>query len=256
MPPAGGKKFLKIQFNAPRIHEEDMKKEKTCSANSEHAGGSRNSFRRFDGPVRTEGYLNPLRSFSDCRSREARVVGGVPVKSEFRHISVEPSASKFSIDRFLKDDSSLLEQKVRNPKILTAVLIRREHTSAHFLSVKTDTGRMVGNKSDIRLLRTKSLGSANRGERLSESRKLQLFRTLLKKPLSILNLRAGFGLSKHALKGLCKRGLLAEVWGPGTVGLRFGLTRKGKAYLTELKAAAKYDSRISKRGTIRLKNKS
>ena len=46
------------------------------------------------------------------------------------------------------------------------------------------------------------------------------------------------------MKGLCKRGLVAEVWGPGTVGLRFKLTQRGKAYLDELKAAAKYDPRF------------
>jgi hypothetical protein len=255
MPPAGGKKFLKIQFNTARIRQTGMEKENATKQNSEHAGGLHSSFHRFDGPERTEEPLNTLRSFSDSGSNKARVVGGVPVRQNFKHISVEPSSSKFSIDKLSKSDSSLLERKVRDPKIFTADLVRRESTSARFLSVMTYTGRMVGNKRDNRLLRTKSPDSGNRGERLSESGKLQLFRTLLKKPLPTLELRTCFGVSKQALKGLCKRGLLTEVWGPGTVGLRFGLTRKGRAYLDELKAASKYDSRISKRGTIRLKNR-
>jgi hypothetical protein len=256
MPSAGGKKFLKIKFNTARIHQGDMGRENAGKPNSEHAGGLRNSFHRFDGPERTERPLNSLRSFSDSGSSTARVVGGVPVKQNFRHISVEPSASKFSIDRLSKSDSSLLERKVRDPKILTADLVRRESTSARFLSVMTYTGRMVRNKTDNRLFRTKSMYRANTRERLSELRKLQLFQTLLKQPLSILVLRTSFGISKQTLKGLCKRGLVAEVWGPGPVGLRFKLTQTGKAYLNELEAAAKYDSHVSKRGVIRLKNKS
>jgi len=97
---------------------------------------------------------------------------------------------------------------------------------------------------------------ANTKERLSEFRKLQLFQTLLKQPLPILDLRTHFGISKQTLKGLCKKRLVAEVWGPGTVGLRFKLTHTGKVYLNELETAAKYDSHASKRGVIRLKNKS
>ena len=254
MPPAGDK-FLKIKFNTARIRQRDMEKENASKTNSEHVGGLRNFVHRFDGPERTEEPLNSLRSFSDSGSSKARVVGGVPVKRNFRHVSVDPSSSKFSIDRLSKSDSSLLERNVRDPKIFTADLVRKENTSARFLSVMTYTGRMVGNKRDDPLLLKQNLGSGNHGERLSESRKLQLFCALLKKPLATLELRTCFGVSKQALKGLCKRGLLAEVWGPGTVGLRFGLTRKGKAYLDELRAAAKYDPRISKRGTIRLKNR-
>jgi len=255
MPPTGGKKFLKIRFSTAKIRQSGMEVENTCKTDSERGGGLHAPFHRFDGPERTEEPLNTLRSFSDSGSNKARVVGGVPITQNFKHISIEPPASKFSFDRLSKSDSSVLERKVRDPKIFTADLIRRENTSARFLSVKTYTGRMVGNNRNDRLLLKQSLDSGNHGERLSESRKLQLFRALLRKPLTTLELRTCFGVSKQALKGLCKKGLVAEVWGPGTVGLRFGLTRKGKAYLVELRAAAMYDSHISRRGTIRLKNR-
>ncbi len=253
--PAGDKK-LKIRFKASGTHERDMKRKNIRNGNSEHSGSLRNSFHRFDEPERTEGLSKLPQSILNCKSQKARVVRGLSVKSKFRHISAEPSASKFSTGKFSNSYSSLLKQRVRNPTILTADLIRKEQTSAQFLSVMTHTGRMVRNKSYNRLSRTKSLDGAKHRDRLSEAGKLQLFRTLLKKPVTTLDLRACFGISKQALKGLCKRGLLAEVWGPRTVGLRFKLTQKGKAYLNELEAAAKYDSNIPKRVSIRLKTKS
>jgi hypothetical protein len=256
MPASGSKKFLKIKFKASGILQKDSNKEDTCSCNSEHTDSLRNSFRRFDGPERTEKPLDLPHSFSSSRSQKTRVAGGLPVKSNFKHISEETPKPQFSIDKFSNSDSSLLKRKVRSPRIFAADLIEREHTSSKLLSVLTCTGRMVKNKTDNRLFRTKSMYRGNTRERLSEFSKLQLFQTLLKQQLPILDLRTRFGISKQTLKVLCKKGLVAEVWGPGTVGLRFKLTQTGKAYLNELKAAAKYDAHISKRRVIRLKNKS
>jgi hypothetical protein len=256
MPAAGSKKFLKIKFKASGTTQKDSNEEDTCSCNSEHTDNMRSIFRRFDGPERTEKPLDLPRTFSSSSLQKTRVAGGLPVKSNFKSISEERPKAKFSVDKFSNSDSSLLKQKVRSPRIFAAVLIEREHISSKFLSVLTYTGRMVRNKTDIRLFRTKRMDRANTRERLSEFRKLQLFQTLLKQQLPILVLRTRFGISKQTLKGLCKRRLVAEVWGPGTVGLRFKLTQRGKAYLNELEAAAKYDSHISKRGVIRLKNKS
>jgi hypothetical protein len=45
----------------------------------------------------------------------------------------------------------------------------------------------------------------------------------------------------------------AEVWGPKAVGLRFKLTRKGKAYLRELEAAAKCEPKIKKKAFIKFR---
>jgi len=256
MPASGSKKFLKIKFKSSGIREKDSNKEDTCSCNSEHIDNPRNIFRQFDGPERTEEPLELPRNFSSSKSQKTRVAGGLPVKSKFTHISKETPKPQSSIDIFSNGDSSLLKRKVRGSRIFAADLIDREHISSNLLSILTYTGRMVKNKTDNRLFRTKSMYRTNTRERLSEFRKLQLFQTLIKQPLPILDLRTRFGISKQTLKGLCKKGLVAEVWGPRTVGLRFKLTQRGKTYLDELKAAAKYDSHVSKRGVIRLKNKS
>jgi hypothetical protein len=213
-----------------------------------------NIHHKFDEIEKPDKTLNSFQGFSDFGSSKAKLVGGMPARRGFKRVSEKSSAPKLSIGRFSNNDFILLERKVRDPKLFSADLVRREKTSARFLSVGTPTGRMVSNKKN-RLLLKRSLGAGSHGERLSESRKLQLFRALLKKPLAALELRASYGVSKQSLKGFCRKGLIAEVWGPGTVGLRFGLTRKGKGYLAELKAAAKYDLSITNRGSIRLKNR-
>jgi hypothetical protein len=86
---------------------------------------------------------------------------------------------------------------------------------------------------------------------LSSVEKIHLLRTLLK-PTTFLDLHGRFGVSKERIKGLMKNGLLAEVWGPKAVGLRFKLTRKGKACLRELEAAAKCEPEIKKKAFIKL----
>ena len=82
-----------------------------------------------------------------------------------------------------------------------------------------------------------------------------MLRALLK-PATFLDLHGRFGVSKETVKSLMKNGPLAEVWGPKTVGLRFKLTRKGKAYLRELEAAARYKPKIREASLIRLKHRS
>lgn len=255
MPVTGSKKFLKIKFKSSGTLQRDSNKEDTQNRNSGHIDNSQNIFCQFDGPERTEKPLDLPRKFSSSGSQKARIVGGLPVKSKFKHISGETSKSQFSVDTFSNSNSSLLKRKVKSQRILAPAIIEQEHASSKLLSVLTYTGKMVRNKTDNRFFHTKSMSYASTKERLSELSKLQLFQTLLRQPLSILDLRTRFGISKQTLKGLCKRGLVAEVWGPETVGLRFKLTQRGKVFLDELEAAAKYDSHIAKKGIIRLKNR-
>jgi hypothetical protein len=87
---------------------------------------------------------------------------------------------------------------------------------------------------------------------LSNGEKICLLRTLLK-PANFLDLHGRFGVSKETVKSLMKNGLLTEVWGPKDIGLNFKLTRKGKAYLRELEAAAKCEPKMKKKAFIKLK---
>jgi hypothetical protein len=89
---------------------------------------------------------------------------------------------------------------------------------------------------------------------LSSAEKIQLLQTLLK-PSTFLDLHGRFGVSKETIKSLIKNGLLAEVWGPKAVGLRFKLTRKGKTSLKELESAARYEPRKSEASRVKLKSR-
>jgi hypothetical protein len=87
---------------------------------------------------------------------------------------------------------------------------------------------------------------------LSSVEKIHLLRALLK-PATFLDLHRCFGVSKETVKSLMKNGLLAEVWGPKAVGLRFKLTNKGKIYLKKLEAAAKCEPKIKKKAFIKFR---
>jgi hypothetical protein len=59
----------------------------------------------------------------------------------------------------------------------------------------------------------------------------------------------------QTVRRLVKNGLLIEEWGPQAIGVRFKPSKKGKLYLKELEAAAKYESKIVEKDFIRLKRR-
>jgi len=83
-----------------------------------------------------------------------------------------------------------------------------------------------------------------------------LFRALLKKPLSFLDIHGRFGVSKQVVGWLAKTGFLREVWGPKAIGVKFMLANKGRMHLRELEAAAKCDPIVRETAFIQLKQRS
>ena len=77
----------------------------------------------------------------------------------------------------------------------------------------------------------------------------------MNEPLTFLDLRARFGVSKRTMEGLVVKGLSKEVWGNRAIGVRFKLTSKGKKHLKELEAAAEVEPQIKERKFIRLKTR-
>jgi len=90
---------------------------------------------------------------------------------------------------------------------------------------------------------------------LSHAERIRLFQALLKEPLPFLELHGRFGVSKQTMRRLVKNGFLREMWGPKAVGVRFKLTSKGKIFLKESEAAARYEPRIREKSFIRLKQR-
>jgi predicted transcriptional regulator len=109
------------------------------------------------------------------------------------------------------------------------------------------TERRVGNQPIERKMK---LGQSSY-KPLSHVERIRLFQAMSDQPLSFLDLHARFGVSKQTIRRLVKNGLLIEEWGPQAIGVRFKLSKRGKLYLKELEAAAKYESKIAKKDLIR-----
>lgn len=82
--------------------------------------------------------------------------------------------------------------------------------------------------------------SRNRHSLVSEPDKLHLFDALLEQPKSFAELQAVFRVSRQNVETLVRRGLLAEVWGPEQIGVKFKLTQKGKECLEMLHEASNF----------------
>jgi hypothetical protein len=90
---------------------------------------------------------------------------------------------------------------------------------------------------------------------LSHVDRIRLFQALFRKPLTFLDLHGCFGVSRQMVKGLVKNGLIAETWATKGIGVRFKLTRKGKAHLRELEAAAQFEPNLAKKAFVQLKQR-
>lgn len=121
--------------------------------------------------------------------------------------------------------------------------------------ISTPKVRLGKRKTIGELLEHRTRSATPRASSLSQVEKIRLFQALLKAPLSFLDIHGRFGVSKQVVRGFTKNGLLQEVWGPESIGLRFKLTGKGKIHLRELEAAAKTGSRIKKTTLVRLKDR-
>jgi len=86
----------------------------------------------------------------------------------------------------------------------------------------------------------------------SVAEKLSMLTALSRQPLSYLDLRARFSISKKRIKTFMKNGLIKEVWGPKNIGVRFRLTENGKKHLKRLKVAAKFGKDKMRKTTIEL----
>ena len=187
------------------------------------------------------------------KSKQAKIVGNLPQKSGLRSLSADS----------LKPKSMLVGKFPRY-----VLQINRESHSSNATARNVDrherivSGRLSlligkGNTCKVRTpsgFKEKSQ-NAEGATRIPHATELHLFHTLECGPLPFLELHSRLGVSKHTIRGFVNKGLLAEVWGPNSVGIRYELSNKGKARLNELETAARYESSARGKGLIRLKNR-
>jgi len=203
----------------------------------------KSSVSSFEGPVRPNYISDLAREASWSRPRTVGVVEGFssPLKSSslvVGHLSTP------AISPIKKRESS---------RMVMASLIQEKSEASEFLSILEGKGRLIRRKPVTPLLGRKIERSSEGGSRLSYAQRLLLLKTLLKRPLSFLDVHSRFGVSKPTIMRLVKNGFLMEMWGPRSVGVRFGLSDKGKAYLKELEAASECEPKMRKSAVIRLK---
>jgi hypothetical protein len=139
--------------------------------------------------------------------------------------------------------------------MVTKALMQKEQAAPRFMSILMRKGKLIRHKVTTQLLGGKNQWSTDDAKRLPHAKRLQMFQALLNEPLTFLDLHARFEVSKRTIRGLTKKGILRETWGPKAIGVRFKLTNKGKVYLKQVEAAAKYESKIEEKNLIRLKHK-
>jgi len=256
MPQSGRKRFLKTTSNPLRI-EESLSKEKALRIpNVAGANRLRHLVNHFDGSKKPHPSFNLSQKLSCYNSSEARVVGGIPANLGSNSFSTEPLKSPdISLDRLPKNSSNLLNRNVNGSNVLKEDYVRNGPEASNFLSALIDKRRLVMHKSTRSLSQKEIQSGAEKPEQLSQAKRHQLFKALLKKPLPFLELHERFGISKQTMRRLISRGWLTEMWGQGGVGVRFRLSGKGKNYLKELEAAAKYETKATQKDLVRLRQR-
>jgi len=243
LPKSSRKKVLKIQFNPS--YAEKRKYQKYGSVPS------------FNNPNRPKQPSSLPQKVLDSSVGRIRIVEDIPPKSTRNaFLGKTPLKSRNVIlDNLPTRDTSFPNRKVSSSYMVPDTLMQKEKAASRFMSILIRKGKLIQHKVTTQLLGRKFQWGSVEAKRLPHAKRLQMFQALLNEPLPFLDLHAHFGVSKRTIRGLVKKGILTETWGPKAIGVRFKLTSKGKVHLKQLEAAAKYEVKIREKNLIRLKHK-
>jgi hypothetical protein len=256
MPNSDRKRVLKIPFKSSDTEKNDSQESGSIPLKAKGVCNIKSAIPSFGKPNKLKQASSLPRNVSDDKLQKVRMVGGVPQKSTLNLFSDKPMKSRnVSVNKMPTHNASLLNKKVSNSGMITKDSMQKEHAAPRFLSTLMDKGILIKRKVTAQLSGRKVWSDTRESNYLSDAKRFQLFQALLKEPLPFLDLHGRFGVSKQTIRRLVKNGLLMEVWGPKSIGVRFKLSKKGKIHLKELEAAAKYESKMREKDFIRLKNK-
>ncbi len=215
------------------------------------------------------GFHHQLEGFKDFLyvSKSSPLVVANVLKLTTQEINTSKSKTRASSIKFLPK-SSMAEETPLMPGshmyILSKKLESSQKAATRFMPRRQPT-KKISNRftSQMRLtkenkgrLRTPhgKFSTKRENRSLSHNSKLHLLQALSHEPLPFLDLRRQFGVSKRVVEGYVKRGFLEEKWGPSDVGIKFGLTKKGRDQLRQVEAAAHLKPQQQKNIFIRLKH--
>jgi len=212
--------------------------------------------RDFDRQKKVEQLFTLLKGLSNSRLQKGIITIEAPAKSNLTPFSTEHlKPSNINVNKLARSNANLYNRKVSSASVLDEELVQKKNISSQFLSLLVDKGRLIRHVAVSDQLARKAPLKAQDAQRLSQAKKLLLLQALRREPLPFLDLHVLFGVSKETIRRLVKRGFLSEDWGPKAIGLRFKLSEKGRSYLNKLEAVSKYESKTTRKGLIRLKNR-
>jgi hypothetical protein len=135
--------------------------------------------------------------------------------------------------------------------ILPKPLLRRRQASK-FLSVLVNRTKFSKKKRTVLKCHGETAVDTEKKSHMGQGKKLLLFQSLRREPLTFLELHKRFSVSRQTLMGLVQNGFLKEVWGKNGVGMKFTITTAGKRHLKGLEESASYGPKIRRVAQFRL----
>ena len=249
-----GRRILKVPFKSitkrrQKAQTDELKPSNDKAANLVHPIPLLHGLKEAQSPSSAE-------RTSDKRLLRPRLVGNFPKNlggNTFSGKLVKSPTVKMG--KIPEHSASLFNKEACSSRMVTKDLVRDGQAGSEFLSILVGKGKLTKHKASAQITTRKTLEKAEKSTRFPHAKELRLLQALAKEPLHFLELHGRFGVSKQSVRGLARNHLLVEVWGPKGVGVRFKLSKKGKAYLKELEAAIRYESKIGEKESIRLEHK-
>jgi hypothetical protein len=197
-----------------------------------------------------EGFLyisrnSPLLSKGQLHLAAGRGKGFAPTSTTNRNpvkFASESEVGKFTVENM----ASFSNERVDEIGNVVTHSKSKANLVSMFLNVHSVHGKPIERRSKILPDRHSRALQSSHGL-ISQADRIHLLEALQEQPLTFLELHKHFGVPRQTVKGLLRKRLLAEVWGPKEIGVRFKLTRRGEKHLEELHAAASFDTKKSKK---------
>lgn len=160
-------------------------------------------------------------------SKQAKIVGNLPRKSTLKPFSDNLFRPKNAVVG--KSAKHILQTDRKNHGSYAIV----ESAELHQNVISGFSSSSIGKRNKYKAKapsRFKEKSQNPEGlTRLSHAAELRLFQTLEHESLPFLELHIRLGVSKRAMRGFVSKGLLTELWGQNSVGMRYKLSSKGSS---------------------------
>ncbi len=241
-----------IPFKSTNTVERSLESRDSNSGN-QHLGFRKISLLKGGAPILTES-----RKAANIGAFKTRNIGVIPPKSATGTFADKPFL-KARDTHFRNFASKGLPARTKNKTDSdtdSKRIVKQRRVASAFSSVEKGKKRKIKCRTQKTIMSPKPCKAFGESSvRLPQAIRIQILRALSRRPLHFLDLHSLFGVSKYTIQGFVHTELIEEVWGQDTVGVRFRLTKKGKAFLKRFEVIERLEIKTSKKGLIRLKSR-